>query len=204
MTSPVVLKKLAKNKAIAESVFFEPEGKTICVLFSYYRIDNIMEVIRDPVALSEALSRLYLNYNKKYDIVNTLPTNYQTYAPPVNRHTQNDGWHYNQEWLFDNAVSNFFVRRVSLPIEEVFHIYANHPSLLLQDGGLKNPVFLPMIRYFEYLDVTNKDCHEFLEDSRTYYKKVKKYLLRYNRFMHLFFYRKRLPNELKRTIMAYL
>ena len=204
MTSAYVLKKLAKNKGSAESIFLEPEGKSICVLFDYYSIDNIMEVIRDPVQLAATLSRLHLNYNKKYQSVTTLPTNYHTYAPPANRHTQNDGWHYSNEWLFDNAVSSFFVRRVSLPIEEVFHIYANHPSLLLQDGGIKNPVYLPMIQYFEYLDITKKDCPELLQDSRFYYKKVKKYLLRYDRFIHLFFYRKCLPNELKDTILAYL
>ena len=204
MTSAIVLKKLFKNKGNAESIFLEPEGRTICVLFSNYRIDNIMKVIRNPTQLAATLSRLHINYYKKYDRVTTLPTNYHTYAPPANRNTQNDGWHYNQQWLFDNAVSSFFLRRVSLPIEEVFHIYANHPSLLLQDGGIKNPAYLPMIQYFEYMDFMKKECHESLKDSYLYYKKVKKYLLRYDRFIHLLFYRKSVPNELKDTIMSYL
>jgi len=150
------------------------------------------------------LNSLIIVTDKKCKAVRTLPTNWEIYTPPVNRNTQNDGWHYNEEWLFHNALAEYCIPNFFKPMEGVFHIYANHPTLLLQDRFLNNPTYSSMITFFDYIDVMHMKCPEFLLPCYTYYKKVCVYLRKYDHFLHLFFLRKSLPIELNSVIMSYL
>lgn len=183
----------------------KPIDATVCVLFSYHRIHDFITVIEDPIALELVLNSLIVIISKKYKFVRTLPTNWESYTPPVNRHIKNDGWHYNEEWMFHNALAEHCMFRFFKPMEEVFHIYANHPYLLLMKGSFfKNKTYASMIRFFDYIDVTNKKCPDFLVSCYKYYKRVRVYSRKYNHILNLFFLRKNLPNELNDMIMTYL
>jgi len=202
--SIIVLKKLNNNNKKIKCFLSKPIEEIICVLFSYHRIHDFITVINNPVTMELVLNSLIIVTDKKCKAVRTLPTNWEIYTPPVNRNTQNDGWHYNEEWLFHNALAEYCIPNFFKPMEGVFHIYANHPTLLLQDRFLNNPTYSSMITFFDYIDVMHMKCPEFLLPCYTYYKKVCVYLRKYDHFLHLFFLRKSLPIELNSVIMSYL
>jgi len=202
--SPRVLKKFLDNKTKVSHFQNEPQDATVCVLFTYYRIHDFLTVINDHVGLELVLNGLIIVTDKKCKAVRTIPLHWENYTPPVNTHTHNEGWHYNEEWLFHNALAEHCIFRYFKPMEEVFHIFANHPTVLLSDDFFRNKIYASIIRFFEYIDATDKHCPLFLVPCYTYYKKVRVYFRKHHHFLHLCLLRKSLPVELNNVIMSYL